>query len=70
MKENIKKMNDHLKEYENLFYDRVVDIGNSQNECKCEKQEIHFFCNVKEIFSSLCIECGGQINGTIKYLRK
>ena len=61
MKNNIKIMNEHLVEYENLFYDRINDLKNSMNKCDCKKSNTHCFCNIKCI-KLLCIECGGYVD--------
>ena len=65
MKEHIKIMNEHLKEYEILFYARIIDLGNSKNKCECKKKNIHSFQNINK--GLLCIECGGYDNILIGY---
>ncbi len=62
MEKHIKLMNDHLITYENLFYDRIIDMGNSKNSCKCEKRDIYWFGNIGRNLVKLCTECGGYIN--------
>ena len=61
MKDNIELMNKKIMEYENLFYDRVIDLENSMNKCKCKKRNIRDFSNIKREIELLCLECGGYV---------